>query len=73
MALIADTKPEATDPLRLLCYANPEFARRYQGWEVIGRGAFATVVKVSMMGEPVAVKVFTNLNDDGKAASALNS
>jgi serine/threonine protein kinase len=67
MALIADTEPEATDPLRLLCYANPEFARRYEGWEVIGRGAFATVVRVSWMGEPVAIKVFTNLNDDGKA------
>jgi serine/threonine protein kinase len=63
-----DSEPEPSlDALRQVCYANPDFARRYQGWEVVGQGAFATVVKVSLMGEPVALKILTNLNAEGKA------
>jgi serine/threonine protein kinase len=55
------------DALQQLCYASHDFARRYEGWEVIGQGAFATVVKVSLMGETVALKILTNLNAEGKA------
>jgi hypothetical protein len=64
--VIEDVVESSVDALRQLCYATPDFAKRYEGWEVIGRGGFATVVKVSLMGEPVALKIFTNLNEEGR-------
>src|SRR5581483_11055232 len=55
------------DALRRLCVSDPDFARRYDGWEVLGRGAHATVVRSHLMGQPVALKVFTNLTEGGRA------
>lgn len=48
------------DLLRALCLADPVFAERYEGWEELGRGTFATVVRTHLRdaGVPVALKIF---------------
>jgi hypothetical protein len=66
---MSDTGPllqPSEDALRNLCYADVIFKQRYEGWELVGRGAFATVVRVRFMGEPVALKVFGHLTDEGR-------
>ena len=54
--------------LRNLLHADPRWTSRYDGWQVIGRGAFATVVKTHCkdLGADVAVKVFKNLDPEDR-------
>jgi eukaryotic-like serine/threonine-protein kinase len=54
---------DTVDALRLLCFSDPVFAERYQGWTVLGRGAYATVVRTFSRdaGREIALKVFVNL------------
>jgi eukaryotic-like serine/threonine-protein kinase len=49
--------------LRELCLADPTFCERYEGWTVLGRGTYATVVRVRSRdaGREVALKVFQDL------------
>jgi hypothetical protein len=58
--------PAAPDALHRLCLADVVFAERYEGWEELGRGGSARVVKVSSRsaGETIALKVFPHLSDD---------
>jgi len=55
-----------TEGLRNLCYADPTFADRYDGWEEVGDGGAATVVKVRGKhdGAVMALKVFRHLPED---------
>lgn len=59
-------RPLTDDALRNLCLAHPIFRERYEGWEEVGRGAFATVVRTHCVdrGETVAVKIFHHLGDE---------
>jgi len=52
------------DALAALCFADPVFRERYEGWEVLGRGSWATVVRTRSrdLGHEIAVKVFLNLD-----------
>ncbi len=52
------------DALAALCFADPVFRERYEGWEVLGRGSWATVVRTRSrdLGRELAVKVFLNLD-----------
>ena len=54
--------------LRNLLQADPRWTSRYQGWQVIGRGAFATVVKTYCkdLGADIAVKIFKNLDQEDR-------
>jgi len=54
------------DPLEALCTADALWAERYAGFEVLGHGASATVVKSwsHAAGAPVALKVFQRLDAD---------
>ncbi len=47
----------------MLCFSDPVFAERYQGWSVLGRGSYATVVRTFSRdaGREMAHKVFVNL------------
>jgi serine/threonine-protein kinase len=55
-----------TDALGLLCFSDPVFAQRYNGWSVLGRGSYATVVKTFSRdaGRDMALKVFVNLEPE---------
>jgi len=46
--------------------ADDEFARKYEGWNEIGRGGFASVVKTFCRdyGHDIALKIFSNLDDE---------
>jgi eukaryotic-like serine/threonine-protein kinase len=57
---------ETVDALRLLCFSDPVFAERYQGWSVLGRGSYATVVRTFARdaGREIALKVFVNLEPE---------
>lgn len=65
LAAAADVPPgdDAFDALRTLCCADPVFAARYDGWEELGRGACATVVRTHLRdaGVAVALKVWWRL------------
>src|SRR5450432_589508 len=54
--------------LRNLLQADPRWTARYEGWQVIGRGAFASVVKKFSkdLGAQIAVKVFKNLDQEDR-------
>ena len=54
------------DPCRDLLTANACFIHRYQGWTVIGKGLFSTVVKTHQrdLGKDIAVKVFVSADED---------
>jgi len=54
--------------LRNLLQADPRWTSRYEGWQVIGRGAFATVVKTYCkdLGADIAVKIFKNLDQEDR-------
>jgi eukaryotic-like serine/threonine-protein kinase len=56
----------AEDALRTFCYADALFRKRYTGWSVLGRGPWATVVKVRSvaLGQDIALKVFVNLDPE---------
>jgi serine/threonine protein kinase len=52
--------------LRELCLADPTFSERYEGWTVLGRGTYATVVRVLSRdaGRDIALKVFEGLSPE---------
>ena len=56
----------AHDALRELCYADALFRERYEGWRVLGRGPWATVVRVRSkdLGHDIALKVFVNIDPE---------
>lgn len=59
-------EPHHGDALQELCFSDPLFRQRYDGWSVVGRGSFATVVKTRSTDarRDIAVKVFVNLEPD---------
>ncbi len=54
------------DALRELCFCDAVFRERYEGWKVLGRGPWATVVRTRSrdLGQDIAVKVFVNLDSE---------
>ena len=52
--------------LRELCFSDPTFNERYEGWTVLGRGTYATVVRVRSRdaGRDIALKVFEGLSPE---------
>jgi serine/threonine protein kinase len=54
------------DALRELCFCDSVFRERYEGWKVLGRGPWATVVRTRSrdLGQDIAVKVFVNLDPE---------
>jgi serine/threonine protein kinase len=52
--------------LREICLADPTFSERYDGWIVIGRGTYATVVRVRSRdaGREIALKIFQGLSPE---------
>jgi len=54
------------DALRAVCFADEVFGQRYEGWEVLGRGVWATVVRTRSLdlGHDIALKVFLNLEPE---------
>jgi serine/threonine protein kinase len=63
---VEPTRAAFRDALERLCFSDEEFARKYEGWEEIGRGGFATVVKTFCRdyGHAIAVKVFSQLDEE---------
>jgi serine/threonine protein kinase len=69
-----DPKPDAEtaravagdDALRELCFCDAVFRARYDGWHVLGRGSWATVVRTRSrdIGRDIALKVFVNLDPE---------
>jgi serine/threonine protein kinase len=66
------TKPEtesvasSDNALRQLCFSDAVFSDRYDGWRLIGRGPWATVVRTRSrdLGQDIALKVFVNLEPE---------
>lgn len=54
------------DALRELCFCDAVFRERYEGWSVLGRGPWATVVRTRSrdLGHDIALKVFINLDPE---------
>jgi eukaryotic-like serine/threonine-protein kinase len=50
--------------LRELCLADPVFSQRYEGWEVLGTGTYATVIRTRSRdaGRDIALKIFRDLS-----------
>ncbi len=76
------TRPSpGEDGLRELCFSDAVFRERYEGWQVLGRGSWATVVRTRSRdaGHDVALKVLVNLDpellqrlrEEARAAQAL--
>jgi eukaryotic-like serine/threonine-protein kinase len=61
----ARTSPEG-DGLRELCFSDAVFRERYEGWRLLGRGSWATVVRTRSRdaGRDVALKIFVNLDPE---------
>src|SRR5574342_962219 len=69
------------DGLRELCFSDAVFRDRYEGWRVLGRGSWATVVRTRSRdaGQDVALKILVNLDpgllerlrEEVRAAQAL--
>jgi len=51
------------DDVRAACLADPVFRQRYEGWELLGRGSHATVVRTFSRdaAHEVALKIFVDL------------
>jgi serine/threonine protein kinase len=74
MSAAVDSTPEpgttrpapGEDALRELCFADGVFRERYEGWRVLGRGSWATVVRTRSRdaGQDVALKVLVNLDPE---------
>ena len=69
MIRLAEAGLEATpargdDALRRLCYCDAVFRQRYDGWRVLGRGSWTTVVQTRSkgLGHDLVLKVFVNLD-----------
>jgi serine/threonine-protein kinase len=79
--LQADVSAAGDDALQTLCFADSVFSQRYDGWRVLGRGSWATVVRTRSrdLGHDLALKVFVNLDaeqfnrvrEEVRAAQAL--
>ncbi len=54
------------DALEELCFSDAVFAQRYEGWRVLGRGPWATVVKTRSrdLNQDIALKVFVNVDPE---------
>jgi serine/threonine protein kinase len=54
------------DALRKLCFSDAVFKERYDGWQVLGRGSWATVVRTRSRdaGHDVALKILVNLDPE---------
>jgi serine/threonine protein kinase len=54
------------DALRELCFSDAVFRERYDGWQVLGRGSWATVVRTRSRdaGRDVALKILVNLHPE---------
>jgi serine/threonine protein kinase len=54
------------DALRELCFSDGVFRERYEGWQVLGRGSWATVVRTRSRDadEDVALKILVNLDPE---------
>jgi hypothetical protein len=54
------------DALRELCFSDGVFRERYEGWQVLGRGSWATVVRTRSrdVDEDVALKILVNLDPE---------
>jgi hypothetical protein len=52
--------------LRELCFSDAVFRERYEGWCVVGRGSWATVVRTRSraLGQDLALKIFVNLDPE---------
>lgn len=74
MSAIVDSPPDSgrtgplpgDDALRDLCFSDSVFKERYEGWHVLGRGTWATVVRTRSrdVGHDVALKVIVNLDPE---------
>jgi serine/threonine protein kinase len=69
--MMTDTGPVATaslpeDALRRLCLSDAVFRERYDGWQLVGQGAFGWVVRSQFLGHPIALKIFPHLPEDGR-------
>ena len=55
-----------SDALRELCFSDAVFRERYEGWRVLGRGTWATVVRTRSrdVGHDVALKILVNLDPE---------
>jgi eukaryotic-like serine/threonine-protein kinase len=55
-----------SDSLQTHCLSDPLFRDRYEGWQVLGRGAFATVVRTRSRDtdRDIDLKIFVNLDFD---------
>jgi serine/threonine protein kinase len=62
----ASRSTSGDDALRGLCFCDAVFRERYEGWRVLGRGPWATVVRTRSrdLGHDIAIKVFVNLDCD---------
>jgi serine/threonine protein kinase len=54
------------DALRELCFSDAVFRERYEGWQVLGRGSWATVVRTRSRdaARDVALKILVNLDPE---------
>lgn len=54
------------DALEELCFSDAVFSQRYEGWRVLGRGPWATVVKTRSrdLNQDIALKVFVNVDSE---------
>ena len=54
------------DALRELCFSDAVFRERYEGWQVLGRGSWTTVVRTRSRdaGQDVALKILVNLDPE---------
>src|SRR5205823_1849935 len=59
----ARRKAAANSALRDLCFADPLFRERYEGWCLLGWGSYATVVRTHSrdLARDIALKIFFNL------------
>lgn len=59
---------DAPDPLHALCLADPVWAERYDGWDELGHGGSATVVRTRSRASDalVALKLFPRLDAEGR-------
>lgn len=60
------TASSSPDEVRALCLADPVFRDRYDGWTVVDRGTYATVVRTFSRdaGREIALKVFIGLEPE---------
>lgn len=63
---MSESEPFPEDALRKLCLADPVFKERYDGWELAGEGAYGSVVRSRFLGQPIALKIFTQLSEEGR-------